>query len=911
MLEGCKDHHVLMSMIEPILVDKDVHEHRLRKVGWVPESKSKRSGEGRYDPVRDAKNLRYWQSKRMEDDAAGVARAKDPNERIAMILAKRVLEYAPLPTLRTVARALSEEGLVSYNDFCNELAELYPEADLTVLHDKRLCHPLTHQDSKTGVYVVAAVVACPALHRHLPFFACSSTSCHPAQVQSCASPSHGAGNIFRGVESIVKANPDRGEHLWRSLAFGHLAYLLDSSSYDKIDINVFTSGDVPDMVAHVRDLHGMVNARTAATCSGRHQPGVYLVSRGADEKRNGKGKSLGGRLGAGAEEQDTYLDVDGNRVALFHALCEGKAELSDCTTGKEILAMFKRTYAKGVEEPPGAPVYPGAGELMSQRTLTLMEPTGLFREVIGTYMAGGSGSQRPSAMVAAELGIEDYDSEVVMERLRSILSERQGSADETPLQRAVVAVARQLKTTLAPIASECGLLAATTVTGGTIETMHCDGLYRGWRLVFALAATPHLSPWCVESSGGPAKMDVYPLWRDGSDVPELYNMGSYLEDTLREAQKKKGKGKHIALGRYRVNPIAGAAPQKGRKRAATVPTLSSSTGSKKGKTQPPPPSAPSSLAPTPTKTPSPSNRHVPLRHDGALPRGKPSKRHQSNGAVRSPLPKQAKLSAAPSALERLRWLRDRRSFITTELGLPCPFTDRGLPDPDFAVGSSWSPPDWLVELRERFSLKARIDNHFASTGSNAAHKALRRWLGLIGFGGGEHTGEPLLTATNLQAGPTCGAVSSWAHATVDAAAAKGADWMVASTESAVGPAALSFAYGTFMVPARPRLDGTGATQPSYKLNRGELMTGSEVHALYRATYKKLLRCTDDVAERESGRHECVAFDEACDDLLTFLIEAHGSGVGTEGLHHRTVNSRCSTSHGDHWFGLTYSVEPLG
>jgi len=497
----CKSHDLFMAILEPLTVSKHVQEHRLRRKGLLKPSTTKTSGEGRFDPRHDLMNLKVWYPKRLGNDAKLVADVTDVNEKIATILAARLVEYTPLPTLRSVARlfAKSYPTKFSYETFCTELKQHYEkergyddQPDLDIVHNQRICHPLVHMDTKIS-------------------------------------------NIYEGAEAIAKQNPTREERMWRTLAYAYTAYTTSSRSYPHIDVDVF--GDprngLKEMVNHARYLHQCVNSKEVHTCHGRHQPGLYYVSRGPEENKNGKGRSLGGAIGPAAAMYDPLsmetAKLDGSYLSLYHALDAGKKELAKCRTAAQLFGHLGQKQSKRADAEPVVE-YPGGAELSAKRTLTCLEPTGLFTGALTAYMGAKKGALHAPRAVAYQLNIsmDRWDDKKVIAKMIEILSRRDQYTGKLPLQKAVEQLAASLKCFGPELAPHIGWLAATQITGGMAETMLCDGIYRGWRTVFLWMPTPHLNAWNDTVSAGPSDLRVYPLWAPDGVAPELYNAGGYL-----------------------------------------------------------------------------------------------------------------------------------------------------------------------------------------------------------------------------------------------------------------------------------------------------------------------------------------------------------------------------------------------
>ena len=128
----------------------------------------------------------------------------------------------------------------------------------------------------------------------------------------------------------------------------------------------------------------------------------------------------------------------------------------------------------------GGKRYPGGGGLCSQRVLTYLEPAALWSGCLEAYLGGGTGSKKPPALVAYQLGLTatDYTVENVLTHLKAVLDETETEDDgrsTNTLQRAVEATASRCpKLVELGLVRVCGQLAASPASGGVLETSLCE-----------------------------------------------------------------------------------------------------------------------------------------------------------------------------------------------------------------------------------------------------------------------------------------------------------------------------------------------------------------------------------------------------------------------------------------------------
>lgn len=278
------------------------------------------------------------------------------------------------------------------------------------------------------------------------------------------------------VTEIVKHNPLRVDHLWRIFAYAHLAYLCAGKpAMERVTTAIFATGSVADMTVHIRELSEEAGVKgngkdgkpkKLTWPTSRHQPGYYFCSKENEDEVVSQ-KSLAGL--------PTCDAATGDEHSMVHALQRHRGRLARAKengafTGTGLLAELKST-----DPVTKCKRYPGAGGLMTTRVLTYLEGTSLFAGAVKPYlgMTDGPGNKVPARLVAAQLGIADKEAKQhhgkVMASVQRRLNTRSGDG-KLPLQTAVEAAAEKLPS-LRPIARQCGEIASTLITGGTVETI--------------------------------------------------------------------------------------------------------------------------------------------------------------------------------------------------------------------------------------------------------------------------------------------------------------------------------------------------------------------------------------------------------------------------------------------------------
>ena len=257
--------------------------------------------------------------------------------------------------------------------------------------------------------------------------------------------------------------------------------------------------------------------------------------------KGGMGPSLAG-----------YADLTHDKLSLLHSLDAHKAALEEAAAegGASLLKLLKTNK------------FVGGGGLCSQRVLTYLEPTKLYEGVLQPYLPGGAGTRAAILFVATvvktildELGIARgslyKDTTVARTSRKKSATKKKGekSFDEEKvlvylknrMERMDKAGDRSLGAKLRSVASGCpalhGLsdfsahLGNTLLTGGTLETMGCDGIWRLLRPLVLGCAKPRVPDWHDSSDGG-NHFDLYPFWCDDEQL-EIYEVGRYLEDYVK------------------------------------------------------------------------------------------------------------------------------------------------------------------------------------------------------------------------------------------------------------------------------------------------------------------------------------------------------------------------------------------
>lgn len=206
-----------------------------------------------------------------------------------------------------------------------------------------------------------------------------------------------------------------------------------------------------------------------------------------------------------------------HRRSMSESMDRGEA-MANSTPVRELLKFLKKNHVKG------------AGGLISERALTYNEVTGVLGDVHTPYLTGGQGSAKAKTFAGAVL--ELCDSDIKKVKTIDLLTELQRMLEATD-----ECGDRKIGARLRQVCAECPALAGleelsakignTKLTGGSLETMLCDVVWRCFRRVTLGCDKPRLDDWSAETSGG-NPLDVFPFFDEAGDAPAYIHISEYL-----------------------------------------------------------------------------------------------------------------------------------------------------------------------------------------------------------------------------------------------------------------------------------------------------------------------------------------------------------------------------------------------
>ena len=329
------------------------------------------------------------------------------------------------------------------------------------------------------------------------------------------------------VKHIQSVCEDEDEVLARVLALEHTAYIT-ASYHRKLIIEdsteamadgplaaTWANGDALAMCKVVCDVGAESAQRqeakqpSLATC--RHSisglPWVSKPRTASSKKGAGEGRSLAG-----------YADGSRPDLSLVQAILENSKLLHKAATQRQngahaLLAALSKL--------------PGGGGLCSKRTVTYLEGTGLIGGVLEPYVTGGAGSRNALKFLAAVLGIEwcDVDEAAFMRPFKAML-EFVDANGRRPLEAAVYERASAVPA-LSGLEDMCAELASGLFTGGSLETLLCDVIWRCWRPIKLEAHKPRLPRWNAEASGGEL-LCAYAIFRMVGEAATVVDVDAFI-----------------------------------------------------------------------------------------------------------------------------------------------------------------------------------------------------------------------------------------------------------------------------------------------------------------------------------------------------------------------------------------------
>jgi hypothetical protein len=350
----------------------------------------------------------------------------------------------------------------------------------------------------------------------------------------------------RHIQSVCTAE---SEVLARVLALEHTAYITCSADRALVveDAGEMAEGPLAkiwstgsaEAMCKVACAVGAESARRqgqgeASCATNRHSiaglPWVTRPATAASKPGAGQGRSLAG-----------YADGSRTNLSLIHALMAKSEALHEAAKrpdgARALLAELEKL--------------PGGGKLCSKRTLTYLEGTGLVAGVLDPYLRGGQGSRNALKFLAAVLGLDwsVVDEGAFMAALKVQL-ETAGSDGRRPLEAAVLECA-SVTPALRGLENMCAELASGLFTGGALETLLCDVIWRCWRPIKLGAQKPRLPRWDAETSGG-EHLAAYAIFRTPTEGATVVNVDEFVRKWC--TASKPGSAPQLPTSLFAVLP---------------------------------------------------------------------------------------------------------------------------------------------------------------------------------------------------------------------------------------------------------------------------------------------------------------------------------------------------------------------
>lgn len=181
-------------------------------------------------------------------------------------------------------------------------------------------------------------------------------------------------------------------------------------------------------------------------------------------------------------------------------------------------------------------LYPGCGGLFSKRVLTYLEGSGLFGGVLEPYIKLEAGSKCAFRFLAAVASVEEGDvkESAFMAALKEML-ETEDSDGRKPLEAAVYRLALGAPA-LRGLEDACAALCSGLWTGGALETLMCDVIWRCWRPINGILSTKY-KQWSSETSAG-TPLNAVPIFRASGAPATEVDFRRYLQVYLQGARQQ-------------------------------------------------------------------------------------------------------------------------------------------------------------------------------------------------------------------------------------------------------------------------------------------------------------------------------------------------------------------------------------
>lgn len=483
----------------------------LRQQGMWKASVSAHSGDKVYrcldaswDVERFGKHEETRELLRQARAAADVQAPIGKAARLAAVLKIFILRVAPQTILRPVAKALIDETTGTSHELSKADFDFIDE----FIWDTRLGHALTHEDAKVS--------------RFIEFF-------HALQEQHLP----------------------QATMLGRLLIWAHSAYMVRSGQRHLISEDVGSSEATVRLdkwlssqsVLERREIvaQAVRDCEHESLAIQRHGiSGCPFTTKPPNEYgRGGQGPSL-----VGSDDfTSASTSLSNEHLSLIDTMWKHREVLANALATDGVVGLLKQLKKPAIK---------GAGSLISERTLTYLEGTGALGHVTFPYLTGGMGSRKAKTFAASVLGIDDAELKQVstlemLTALKTQLEEKTRSGD-TQIASALRAVAQGC-TALEPLEDLCTTLGSSCLTGGTLETMLCDVVWRCFRRLVLKCEKPRLRLWDADLSGG-NPMEYFPIWENNlpTTAPRLLCVRKYLKEYVK--RKIEGVNDNLDVEAY-------------------------------------------------------------------------------------------------------------------------------------------------------------------------------------------------------------------------------------------------------------------------------------------------------------------------------------------------------------------------
>ena len=226
--------------------------------------------------------------------------------------------------------------------------------------------------------------------------------------------------------------------------------------------------------------------------------------------RGGRGPSLVG-----------YADLSHPELSFLTAIEDSADSLHAANSQDGAAGLLKRLSKPDIK---------GGGGLVSERTLTHIEPTGMVDGVLKPYQGGGAGTRKAWLFVVTlvEFILQTtgltYTAAGVLEALKTTLEKTVDG--QTSLARRMRKVASECEA-LHGLEDCASFMANTALMGGSLETPNCDGIWRLYRPLVLGCEKPRVKLWNPETSGG-NPLTYYPRWDLVSGTRTIYRLRDFL-----------------------------------------------------------------------------------------------------------------------------------------------------------------------------------------------------------------------------------------------------------------------------------------------------------------------------------------------------------------------------------------------